>query len=982
MSIDIAAFEAVLPDPETIRTAAAGLVSAVGDVSTTAADSAAAWSRLQTPSVYEIAGSEVVYSAFAPVTTSAEDLVTDAGTVNTAVLAYADTVDSLKTRLSAVKADAANFFSRTRGRTQDDWDDDEGLIQAEQNIIGDLNRLYADLQEAQRLCANAISGIYGGPSYVLTTEGGAGTGEVEFGYTGDQLDAAAVEGNVPWGQPTEWDKPWYRDAWDGIASFGKGVWSGVTGTVTGLGNMVGLGGGEAFAQTWQGLGNLALNAAIVTSPIVQLAMHASGNGDRVKQAGEELLAVGKAAIHWDEWQTDPAYAAGATTFDLASILLTAGAGATAKVGSVAGKIGDVANASGKVSAVVNATGIGKVAGVTVKVTDAAQAFKINAITTVVDTSKVAVGKVGAAWQAADQFLIDSGKSALNKVDDALANAGNGRFGTPALSGAGGGGSTRVMAFTPDTPPARTGGGSGSSGAAATHSGAGSTSGTTPDAARPGAPAGTTPDATRGPKTPEAPVRNTVPEAEGPGNGKGSAEEAPVRSNGTDADTTAGKPGTPGHAMPEDRIPANRTTETPAPAAHLDADDARPAVKGEADDVRPGAAAVDEAPGGTRAGEGADGADSSSAGPDTSEAPGAPTPKPVVHYDADGRPETVDLGDRTHTVSTRNDQISQLTRSLDPVTWKDPDGFLATHLSPAELQALDGLRGPDGKLPPNVVETQVADLLERAFDAETRGPVRPGASPLENALRGIPTRYYYDLTDAQAVLVHDVRHLLGTGDVNQPFQKVYSADDAAPVLANTGPEKYRGSMGGFISQASDAADLRTVDEIILGLRLDYMSLDRDGVAIQPVNMPFRAGQTEEVYAVRFMVDEKVSDGIVIPDSPNHARVEELRRDRAGEAERDAAGASTARDREMQEADGLREDGLIHEDGHPRRDSAAWPNNGLGLPSSRVEHTPVIPELAAPDGVPLQDGAEMWRIDRNGNEALVGIYDLVNRQWISL
>lgn len=975
MSIDIAAFEAVLPDPETIRTAAAGLVSAVGDVSTTAADSATAWSRLQTPAVYEIAGSEVVYSAFAPVTTSAEDLVTDAGTVNTAVLAYADTVDSLKTRLSAVKADAANFLSRTRGRSQDDWDDDEGLIQAEQNIIGDLNRLYADLQEAQRLCANAISGIYGGPSYVLTTEEGAGSGEVEFGYTGEQLDAAAVEGNVPWGQPTEWDKPWYRDAWDGIASFGKGVWSGVTGTVTGLGNMVGLGGGEAFAQTWQGLGNLALNAAIVTSPVVQLAMHASGNGDRVKQAGEELLAVGKAAIHWDEWQTDPAYAAGATTFDLASILLTAGAGATAKVGSVAGKIGDVANASGKVSAVVNATGIGKVAGVTVKVTDAAQAFKINTITTVVDTSKVAVGKVGAAWQAADQFLMDSGKSALGKVDEVLANAGNGRFGTPALAGAGGGGSTRMMAFTPEPPPARTGGGSGSSGAAATHSGAGptsgttSTSGTTPDATRPGATAGTTPDATRGPKTPEAPVRNTVPEAEAPGSGKGSAPEAPARGNGTGAETTAGKPGTPGHAVPEDRTPANRTSETSAPAAHLDADDARPAVKGEAEDMRPGAAAVDDAPGGTRTGEGTDGADSSSAGPDT---PEAPAPKPVVHYGADGRPETVDLGDRTHTVSTRNDQIAQLRRSLDPATWKDTDSFLSTHLSPSEFQALDGLRGPDGKLPPNVVETHVADLLEKAFDGETRGPVRPGASPLENSLRAIPTRYYYDLTDAQAVLVHDVRHLLGAGDIRQPFQKILGVDDGLIVLNNG--DKYSGSMGGYITQVADTAALRTVDEIILGLRLDYVLPDG--------GMPYKVGETEAVYAVRFHAVD--AEPIHIPDYSNHARVEELRRDRPAEQDRDANGTLTPEDSRLLKQDiaTYREHANTEAGAWTLKDSAEWPNTGHGLTSSRVEELPVVPELKVKFGVDMKDGAEMWRIDRDGNEVLVGVFDGHEQEWVKL
>ncbi|GAA1922290.1 hypothetical protein GCM10009688_29150 [Arthrobacter gandavensis] len=556
MSIDIAAFEAVLPDPEVIRAAAAALVSAVGDVVDTAEESATAWGHLQSPDVYDIAGSEVVFNAFRPVTVSATDLDSDVGTVDTAVLAYADTVDALKLRLDAVKADAANFFSRTRGRSQDDWDDDEGLIQAEQNIIGDLNRLYSDLQEAQRVCANAISAIYGGPKYVLTTEEGAGTGEVEFGFSGEQLDAAAVEGNVPWGQPTEWDKPWYRDAWDGVASFGKGVWSGVTGTVTGLGNMVGLGGAEAFEQTWKGLGNLAVNLVIMTTPAVQIALHASGNSDRVRQAGDELLAVGKAAIHWDEWQTDPAYAAGATSFDLASILLTAGAGATAKVGSVAGKIGDVANASGKVSAVVNASGIGKVAGVTVKVTDAAQAFKINAITTVVDTSRVTVGKVGDAWQAADQFVIDSSKSALdsgraalnsalNRVDTVLATAGHGRFGTPALAGAGGAG-PRVVAFTPDTPPARTGGGSGA-GSSVPHSAA----------------------------TPDAPVRTNVPEPSG--NGRSSAPDAPVRGNGTGAESPSGKPG---HAVPEDRTPSGRTTDTSAPAGRVDGDDTRAGGKGD------------------------------------------------------------------------------------------------------------------------------------------------------------------------------------------------------------------------------------------------------------------------------------------------------------------------------------------------------------------------------------------------------------------
>lgn len=925
MSIDIAAFEAVLPDPEAIRAAAAALVSAVGEVVDTAEESAVAWGHLQSPDVYDIAGSEVVFNAFRPVTSSAADLDSDVGTVDTAVLAYADTVDSLKLRLDAVKADAANFFSRTRGRSQDDWDDDEGLIQAEQNIIGDLNRLYSDLQEAQRVCANAISDIYGGPKYVLTTEEGAGTGEVEFGFSGEQLDAAAVEGNVPWGQPTEWDKPWYRDAWDGVASFGKGVWSGVTGTVTGLGNMVGLGGAEAFEQTWKGLGNLAVNLAIMTSPVVQIALHASGNSDRVQQAGDELLAVGKAAIHWDEWQTDPAYAAGATSFDLASILLTAGAGATAKVGSVAGKIGDVANASGKVSAVVNATGIGKVAGVTVKVTDAAQAFKINAITTVVDTSRVTVGKVGAAWQAADQFLIDSGRAAVNKADAALANAGHGRFGTPALAGAGGAG-PRVMAFTPDTPPARTGGGS-AAGSTVPHSTA----------------------------TPDAPVRTNVPESSG--NGR---SDAPARGNGTGgAEPSSGKPG---HAVPEDRTPSGKTTETSAPAGRVDGDDARAGGKGDVDDARPGAAAVDDGSGGPRNGD----ADS----PASADAPDAPAPKPVVHYDAEGRVEKVEFGDHTHTVSTRNDQIAQLQRSLDPATWKNTDDFLATHLPPSEFQALDGLRGPDGKLPPHVVETQVADLLEKAFDGETRGPVRPGASPLENALRGIPTRYYYDLTDTQAVLVHDVRHLLGSGDISQPFQKILGAEGGRRTLAGT--DQYPGSVGGFISQASDTVHLRTVDEIILGLRLDYR--------LEDGSIPFKVGAVDEAYAVRFRADS--ADQIGIPDASNRARVEEIQRNRHAECGRAADGSQTAADREWEIRDKMqyREDMNTEAGALIFDDSAVWPNTGHGLTSSRVDKSPLIPELDIDGGIRLNDGAEMWRIDRYGNEVLVGIY--TGQKWVNL
>jgi hypothetical protein len=433
MTINIAEFEAVLPDAEAIRTAAGAFKDTVGSINTTATVTAFTWARLQ-GGVYDVPGKEQVFSAFLPVLTASGDLVESTATVHTATTAYADAVDALEVRLQGVKADAASFYSEVDGRPQDEWDDDEGLVEKELAIIGALDQLYADLQAAQRDCANAISGIYGGPSYVQTTEEGPAAHQVAYGYSKDQLDAAAAAGDVPWGKPTEWDKPWYRDVGDGIASFGKGLWSGVTGTVTGLGNMVGLNGSEAFEQTWAGIGKLAVNVAIVTSPLAQVALRASGNGDVVDRAGEELLAVGKAAIHWDEWQSDPAYAAGATTFDLATILLTAGAGATAKVGSVAGK---VATIGGKAGTVVRVTGIGKVAVGTVKATDFVQGVKVSTITVTADVGRTVIAKVDDVYRAGTAGVgntVRHGVAVLNDAGDRFVNALSPQS---ALAGAGG-----------------------------------------------------------------------------------------------------------------------------------------------------------------------------------------------------------------------------------------------------------------------------------------------------------------------------------------------------------------------------------------------------------------------------------------------------------------------------------------------------------------------------------------------------------------
>lgn len=600
MTINIAEFEAVLPDAEAIRTAAGAFKDTVGSINTTATVTAFTWARLQ-GGVYDVPGKEQVFSAFLPVLTASGDLVESTATVHTATTAYADAVDALEVRLQGVKADAASFYSEVDGRPQDEWDDDEGLVEKELAIIGALDQLYADLQAAQRDCANAISGIYGGPSYVQTTEEGPAAHQVAYGYSKDQLDAAAAAGDVPWGKPTEWDKPWYRDVGDGIASFGKGLWSGVTGTVTGLGNMVGLNGSEAFEQTWAGIGKLAVNVAIVTSPLAQVALRASGNGDVVDRAGEELLAVGKAAIHWDEWQSDPAYAAGATTFDLATILLTAGAGATAKVGSVAGK---VATIGGKAGTVVRVTGIGKVAVGTVKATDFVQGVKVSTITVTADVGRTVIAKVDDVYRAGTAGVgntVRHGVAVLNDAGDRFVNALSPQS---ALAGAGGV-STRpgTLLNAVETHTGSRGGAGSSTGAPSGTGSPGSSSSGTSSSNRAEefrrlnegrygqtvdqqpvpvrTDAGPMPDAATGTGAAEAgrsssPGLSARPQAEG-----AAGTTTPMATS----EPATSRPATPGNAVPEHRAPATDatvpTTEFDTPAGSRDGGTPTDAARGAA-----------------------------------------------------------------------------------------------------------------------------------------------------------------------------------------------------------------------------------------------------------------------------------------------------------------------------------------------------------------------------------------------------------------
>ncbi|MGW6172838.1 hypothetical protein ACWF5H_05015 [Arthrobacter sp. NPDC055138] len=922
------------PDAELLRTharaldkTAEGIVDAVELIESD-------WSGLE--AVYKSPEAPQVYVAVKPVKTTAEEIKADTAAIKSAIETFADWADTFKARYDALVVRWHGIRSRIASEG-DDWRKEEDLVNDDNQLLKDANALAAEHMAAERACHNAITALYGGITLVENTQDGPGTGQQAYGYSAEQLDSATGEGHIPWGKPTEWDKPWYRDAWDGVVSFGKGVWSGITGTVTGLWNMVNFTDGETFAATWKGIGQIALNVAIVSSPITAVVAEKIGGPGTVKKAGEELLAVGKAAIHWDDWQRDPAYAAGATAFDLSAILLTAGGGAAAKVGGVANKVTAVSRAGGVASKVLDFSGLTKTAGVTTRALDFSSNLKFTAIDvttsgfrTVSNTVRPYVSTAGHTitdgLRHASTGLrtgLDNLTTSVRTSADNFANA----LGGPRVATAGGG-FTTPHRFDVEMPSSRNSNSTMNFDADGPKPPSGQSGYTLPDRSAP-------PQYGQRIETPETNAgRGSTPETEAPRNTR--ETEAPRNTPETEAPRNT----------PETEAPRN-TPETEAPRNTPDA---------EAPHQTPDA----EAPQTARE------PDNAQTTPDSegAAAEGAHEPEVIVRRDESGQPTEVIIDGETHTVSTRSDQIAQLPRSTTPANWADAESVLQRHLPESDLARLDDLRGPDGKLPDDVIDQQLAGLVEREFGEPSGLWSAPpqNASAVEHALAPFTNRYYYDLTDNQAALIHDLRHAMGTGDRNTLYQKVMSVEDAAHVLAGT--DGFPGTIGGFVSQAADTAGLKSVDDIVQGLRLDYW-LGDDATR----HVAFKAGEVNDIVAIRFKTE--TPQKIEIPDLSNRSRVDELRYDRSAAERTNAPERPEDVERTKAEVANAHGDDI-------KPDEAAWPNTGHGFTSSRVHKSPVVPELKVNQGTALDPGAEMWRINKAGQEVLIGRFD--GERWI--
>jgi hypothetical protein len=163
------------------------------------------------------------------VATDGDSVETGTDGLATALINFAAEVRAFKSRFHSLRGGATAM--RNKINDDEDWQDDEELVEEHNALLDEVNTLNGEWLEAQLECANTISALFDGPNFT-TYDGMEGDGysgnEIPFGFS------EIPEGmEMPWGNPQSVSKHWSVDAWDGVADIGIGFAQDVGG-VTGL----------------------------------------------------------------------------------------------------------------------------------------------------------------------------------------------------------------------------------------------------------------------------------------------------------------------------------------------------------------------------------------------------------------------------------------------------------------------------------------------------------------------------------------------------------------------------------------------------------------------------------------------------------------------------------------------------------------------------------------------------------------------------
>ncbi|WP_422935441.1 glycohydrolase toxin TNT-related protein [Sinomonas sp. P47F7] len=336
-------------DVEAIRTGASSLTSAAGEVRSGGAAVVSAWRPIS--GVYKGPGDAQLFSAMDPVGASSTAFGDDLDKVAGALRSFADQVEPIVARLKALHADALALGGKVAAFKPhetwswmalgdvkvDSWDQDESLNNENNRIINGVADQMVEYEAAERTCANTIRSIAGLPPLHALT--GASDDPLGYGYS--SIPAGT---KLPWGQSADREESCSEKTATFVPSLFKGiVVDGVGGTLAGLGQMVGITvhdwnfswSRDTVTTTWGAMGTL-----ISYNP--QTGQWGDWSG-----AGDAWTNLGKSTIAWDEWAKDPGAAAGATIFNVGSLLIPV-VGEVGKVGA-AGRVGEAADGASKLS---------------------------------------------------------------------------------------------------------------------------------------------------------------------------------------------------------------------------------------------------------------------------------------------------------------------------------------------------------------------------------------------------------------------------------------------------------------------------------------------------------------------------------------------------------------------------------------------------------------------------------------------------------
>jgi hypothetical protein len=904
--------------------------------------------------VYTAPESAELLAIMDPVAVDTAAIGTTLTSVSTIISNFADTIDPIKTRLMALKVEANAFATRVINGVTVEWSDkdhpawDAGIfsfvvtdfadmapvtipwdqhrdtVEENKDIIARINTEVAALDAAQVEAINAIN--------ALRTDDDRPT-EAVVALTEDDLNA---EGAVlPYGAATDGDKGCYQSVNDGMESAIVGMGEGA-GALFGYNATTGdWGDGETAAAAWRGmgmtvagvalLGNLGMAATLI--PDEHIPSWLKGADDFAEEAMDHVTNAGKALVAVDMWSENPAEAFGTTLVNVGTFFIPGGAvvgglkagTVAARAASIAGHAADfVLPGASVASRVVTGSAVRAGTGLT-GLTNALKGSL---------TSGVSAGR-GALAQTLNS-LGDSMPSVRVEPGHSVSLPGGGAMPGPGriVIGEPGSGGDMLHRLAERVDPGTTPATSGTSGTPGTP-GTPATSGTSGTPATPatsdtsGTPVTSGTQATSG-----TPARSGL--AETPGTT--GTPDASATSATPDAGTKPGASGASGAG--NTRPAAGGAMDAPADAPPTSANPAQTATDGTPPttaDAAPGGAAASTRPAG---GGAADAAATSGAVPAPPGAAGSASTNVDATVDAAGPTPDAAPAD-TSSASTASQPAAI---AVEP-TSKMADGTLRT---PAFTDDAVG----QGQQP---FDQAMPAILERhgVTDAQF---TRVAQEPLVN------------LSRPELQLVHDVSKAVPSPSATPTLQKVITFSDASAILNPLKESMER--IKGFVSRPVDLLGMSNRQKFdVLGL----------GYTKTPFLSDLRLGRA--FYDIRF--DAPTPSAVTVPDGPLRFMLGEVK-DPTMNMTDPVAKAQAIKD-QWAGYEGAERKAMLALYGDIGYDlgNALDPKNpfrGSGLSGTQNGFSPE--GTLGRDGVPVPNGAELWRTLPNGEREFMAVYEKPN------